>query len=343
MCLVVADGLGAESVGGVAIVDAGVLPGRVNRFFRTTDRVFRAALALDADLYHLHDPELLPVGIRLKRRGKRVVFDSHEDVPVQLLSKHYLPTGVLRQLSGAYARFERFACARFDGVVAATPFIRDKFLKINPRTVDICNYPLLEEFAPCDDWEAKRGEVCYVGGVSGVRGARELVMAMARVQSDMRLNLVGDISEPGLQAELKSMPGWSRVNDFGILDREGVRDVYERSRAGLVTLHPIPNYLDALPIKMFEYMSAGIPVIASDFPLWRQIVLAADCGVCVDPLSPAAIAEAIDNIGRSPEKARSMGLNGRKAVETRFNWKTEESKLVAFYEQVLSSAMQSLK
>lgn len=202
---------------------------------------------------------------------------------------------------------------------------------------------MLGEFAPCDDWAAKRNEVCYVGGVSGVRGARELVMAMARVQSDTRLNLVGDISEPGLQAEMKNMPGWSKVNDFGVVDRAGVRDVYERSRAGLVTLHPIPNYLDALPIKMFEYMSAGIPVIASNFPQWRQIVLAADCGVCVDPLSPAAIAQAIDDIGHSPERARAMGLNGRRAVETRFNWKTEESKLIAFYEQVLSSSMQSLK
>lgn len=341
--IVVGDGFGDQVMGGVDVHDVGKSPGRLARIVGTTGRVFKKALELDADLYHLHDPELLPVGLRLKQLGKRVVFDSHEDVPLQLLSKHYLPPWGRRSVLAAFAALEKFACSRFDGVITATPFIRDKFLKINPRTVDVCNYPVLGEFAPCDDWEAKRDEVCYVGGVSGVRGARELVLAMARVQSDMRLNLVGDISEPGLQAEMKSMPGWSRVNDFGILGREGVRDVYERSRAGLVTLHPIPNYLDALPIKMFEYMSAGIPVIASDFPLWRQIVLAADCGVCVDPLSPAAIAEAIDDIGRSPERARAMGLNGRKAVETRFNWKTEESKLVAFYEQVLSSAMQSLK
>lgn len=335
--LVVADGLGDESIDGVDIIDVGVLPGRINRVLRTSDRVFRTALALDADLYHLHDPELLPVGVRLKRRGKRVVFDSHEDVPVQLLSKHYLPPWVLRQLSAAYARFERFACARFDGVVAATPFIRNKFLKINPRTVDICNYPVLGEFAPCDDWETKRDEVCYVGGVSGVRGARELVTAMAHLQSNTRLNLVGDISEPGLRAEMVSMPGWSRVNVLGVLDRDGVRNVYERSRAGLVTLHPISNYLDALPIKMFEYMSAGIPVIASDFPLWREIVFSADCGVCVDPLNPAAIADAISEFVGDPDKAQEMGLNGRRAVEARFIWKVEEAKLLAFYEQMLSS------
>lgn len=334
--LVVADGLGAESVNGINIFDVGFLPRRVNRILRTTDRIFRAALALNADIYHLHDPELLPVGLRLKRCGMRVIFDSHEDVPVQLLSKHYLPRRVLRQLSMAYAMFERFACARFDGVVAATPSIRDKFLAINPRSVDVCNYPLLGEFSPCDNWEIKRDEVCYVGGISGGRGARELVAAMDRVQPATRLNLVGGISEPGLQVELQNMPGWSRVNDFGVLDRDGVRDVYDRSRAGLVTLHPIANYLDALPIKMFEYMSAGIPVIASDFPLWRQIVHSANCGVCVDPLSPDAIACAINEIWLNPERARIMGLNGRKAVETRFNWKTEEIKLIAFYERLLS-------
>lgn len=338
--LVVADGLGNEYVDGVGICDVGLLPGRIDRILRTTNRVYHAALALNAELYHLHDPELLPIGLRLKRHGKRVVFDSHEDVPVQLLNKHYLAPRVLRSLSAAYAGFEKFACARFDGVVAATPFIREKFSAINSRTIDVCNYPMLGEFAPCDDWDGKRDEVCYVGSVAGVRGARELVMAMARVQTGTRLNLVGAYSEPDLKAAMVRMPGWEKVNDSGVLDRDGVRDIYRRSWAGLVTLHPIANYLDALPIKMFEYMSAGIPVIASDFPLWRQIVLSADCGVCVDPLNPAAIAEAICEIGRSAPRARAMGLNGRKAVEARFNWKAEEAKLMAFYEQVLYSKKQ---
>lgn len=168
-------------------------------------------------------------------------------------------------------------------------------------------------------------------------------MAMAHVKTDVRLNLAGGFSDAAFRAELEKASGWSKVNVFGILDRDGVRDVYERSCAGLVTLHPIPNYLDALPIKMFEYMSAGIPVIASDFPLWRKIVLSANCGVCVDPLNPAAIAGAIDELRQSPARAEMMGRNGRMAVETRFNWKTEESKLVAFYERVLSSYKRSLQ
>lgn len=329
--LVVADGLGHENAGGVDIIDVGLLPGRINRIFRTTDRVFQAALGLNADIYHLHDPELIPAGLRLKWHGKRVIFDSHEDVPVQLLSKPYLNPWVLHWLSRMYAGFEKFACARFDGIVAATPFIRDKFVHINPRTVDVCNYPVLGEFTPCDNWRRKRDEVCYVGGLSAVRGARELVAALARVRADVRLNLVGAFSEHDLRAELEREPGWGRVNEWGILDRDGVRRTYENSLAGLVTLHPIPNYLEALPIKMFEYMSAGIPVIASDFPMWREIVVGNACGICVDPLDPQAIARAIDYLVTHPKEAEQMGSNGRRAVAEKYNWNVEESKLLWFY------------
>jgi glycosyltransferase involved in cell wall biosynthesis len=332
--LVVADGLGPESIEGVDIFDVGVLSGRINRILHTTRRLLRAAAELKADLYHLHDPELIPAGLRLKRLGKRVIFDSHEDVPLQLLSKPYLNPFLLSHLSGGYALFEKYACSRLDGVVAATPFIRDKFRPINSRTVDVCNYPLPDEFMPCEDWRSKRNEVCYVGGVSTVRGAKELVTAMTHVKTGVRLNLAGSFSEASFRAELQKSAGWSKVNEFGLLDRDGVSDIYSRSRAGLVTLHPISNYLDALPIKMFEYMSAGIPVIASDFPLWREIIVRNYCGLLVDPHKPEQIAAAIDELVLNPEKARLMGRNGRKAVLEKYNWRVEEQKLLAFYDQI---------
>ena len=132
------------------------------------------------------------------------------------------------------------------------------------------------------------------------------------------------------------MPGWQRVNALGFLDRAGVRDVLGRSMAGLVTFHPAPNHIDAQPNKMFEYMSAGIPVIASDFPLWREIIAGNDCGLLVDPVNPAAIAEAIDTRVNNPDMAQRMGENGRRAVEARYNWGIEEQKLLAFYEQILT-------
>ncbi|MGZ5200139.1 MAG: glycosyltransferase family 4 protein [Telluria sp.] len=329
--LVVADGAGASRDDGVRIVDVGRLPGRVSRMLRTTARVLAAARALEAEVYQLHDPELIPAGLRLKRLGKKVVFDAHADVPAQLLGKPYLGKVSGPILSRSFGAYERFACRRFDGIIAATPFIRDKFLTINPATVDVNNFPLLREFDAPAPWADKAAEVCYVGRIAAIRGIRELVRACALLRSPARLALAGAFAEPALESEVTAYPGWGRVAAHGHLDHAGVRRVLARAVAGLVTLHPVVTHLEALPVEMFEYMAAGIPVIASRFPLWRDIVEGNACGVCVDPADPVAIAAAIDHFILHPDLARRMGENGRRAVLDKYNWQPESRKLVDFY------------
>lgn len=338
MALVVADGRGDEWRDGIQIVDAGRARGRLGRMLWSTRRVLDAALELDSDIYQLHDPELLPAGLRLKRAGKQVVFDAHEDVPSQLLDKPYLGRAGARLLSQAYAFYERHACRRLDGVLAATAHIRGRLAQFNGRTLDIHNFPLPQEFETQGAWEA-RSEVCYVGSISAIRGIRELVQACALLRGPVRLALAGSFSEPGLEAEMRAHPGWLRVDAHGHLDRQGVSGVMRRAFAGLVTLLPTPSYRDALPVKMFEYMAAGIPVIASDFPAWRQIVDGNRCGLCVDPRDPGAIAAAIERLAADPELARQLGENGRQAVQRKYNWKNEADKLLRFYEELWTFAM----
>lgn len=345
-----ADGPVANRAGAVAPFRRGALAGRLERMLLTTRRVAARALALEPDMVQLHDPELLPAGLRLQRSGIHVVFDAHEDVPTQLLDKPYLAPAAARLLSAAYARYERYACARLDGLLAATPLIRARLEACNPRTLDIANYPLPEEFFPARESDGDdaghshndnadngnhdegepRAQVCYVGSISAIRGIRQLVQACDLLRTPTTLALAGGFSEPALAAEVAALPGWSRVQSLGHLDRAGVAAVMRRSCAGLVTLMPTASYRDALPVKMFEYMAAGIPVIASDFPRWRAIVDASDCGLCVDPRDPAAIAAAIDRLAGDPELATRLGANGRRAVEQRYNWRHEAQKLIRF-------------
>lgn len=335
--LVVADGNGDEINENVHIRDVGRLSGRLNRMFKTTRRVYERAMALNADVYHLHDPELIPVGVRLKQQGKRVIFDSHEDVPKQLLSKPYMHPVVRRVVATLFSWYEKYACPKFDGILTATPFIRDKFKAFNRNVLDINNFPMLGELDAMVPWDRKKNEVCYVGGITSIRGIREVVQSLDLLKSSARLNLVGRFSEPQVETQVKALAGWGCVNEHGQLGREGVRDVLGNSLAGLVTFHPMPNHIDAQPNKMFEYMSAGIPVIASDFPLWREIIEGSNCGVCVNPLDPAAIGQAIDHLVTHPELAAELGRNGQRAVNERYNWDQEASRLLAFYSTLLSA------
>lgn len=330
--LVVADGKGSEVIDGVHFHDVGLTRGRFKRMLRATGRVFNRARVIDADVYHIHDPELLPTGYKLKKLGKRVIFDSHEDVPLQILGKPYLNRPARWLISKSFALYESWVCSRLDAIVAATPFIRDKFAAINRTSVAVNNFPMLDELALIDvSWSEKSDQICYIGSMDRIRGVVEVVEAIQYVSGDTTLAFAGALRDDAVSQTLKSSKGWLRTNPLGFLDRQGVKSTLSQSQVGLVTLHPAPNYLEALPVKMFEYMAAGLPVVASDFPLWRSIVEDAKCGMCVDPLNPRDIAKAVNVLIANPVLAEEMGRNGRDAVREKYNWGIEEKTLYDLY------------
>jgi glycosyltransferase involved in cell wall biosynthesis len=328
--MVVADGLGQEDKDGIHIIDVGLPCSRINRIFKATWRVMRQARYLDADVYHIHDPELLPVAWWLKKSGRRVIYDAHEDVPRQILSKPWIPAGLRRGVSIIFEKFENTIAERMDAVVGATPYITQRFAPTAKITINVNNYPHQLKIS-CATSECKRA-VCYTGSITRIRGIRELVGAMALLPG-IKLILCGSLEDKSLERELSSHPGWKQVEYLGVVSRESVYEVMLRSDAGLVTYLPAPNHSAAQPTKMFEYMAAGLPVIASDFPLWKSILGKNDCGVCVDPASPRAIADAITFLLDHPQERARMGENGQRAVKNVFNWDTEAQVLCDFYQQ----------
>ena len=152
--LVVADGKGNETKNNVNIIDIGAKTGgRISRMTTTAKKIYTHAKALDSDIYHLHDPELIPLGLKLKKIGKKVIFDSHEDVGKDILSKEWISIYVRKIMSEIYEIYETYACKKFDYIVTATPYIRDKFIEINRNTVDINNFPILGELSNETPWD----------------------------------------------------------------------------------------------------------------------------------------------------------------------------------------------
>lgn len=311
--------------------------GRTRRMLLQTWRCYQMAKALDADVYHLHDPELIPYGLLLHWQGRKVILDLHEDLRGDILSKHWIPVPLRRAIGAAARALEHFAARRLSALVVATPHIGALFESSAARVAVIHNYPAIDELAGAADAAAavQRDSVCYVGAITAIRGIRQTVRALEIVPC--KLLLAGTFDSPALREELTGYPGWRHVEECGFVDRQRVADIMARSFCGLVTLCPEPNYMQSLPIKLFEYMSAGVPVIASDFPLWRSIIEDADCGLFVDPDVPGEIARAIDHLRSHPALAEKMGSNGRRAVERQYRWDREADRLVALYGELLAA------
>ncbi len=306
-------------------------PGRLTRMLKHTWRCYRTARRVDAAIYHFHDPELIPYGMWLKLRGWHVIYDVHEDFPRDILDKYWLPRWIRKPVSAVASAVEYVAARWFFNISAATPLIAERFRRITEKTVNINNYPWPAELVPLETSQTRKCQVCYVGNITRVRGLQPIIDALPLLPG-VTFVLCGEFSEPGYADELKARPGWSQVDFRGRVNRVQAREVMAESIAGLVTFLPIRSHLDAQPNKLFEYMSAELPVIASDFPLWREIIAGTGSGTCVDPESPEAIAAAIRRLLDNPVAARDMGKAGRKAVLNTYNWPSEAAKLVHFYQ-----------
>ena len=267
---IVADKKGNEVKSGVNIHDVGTsTKGRLSRILKTTKNVYQKAVELDADVYHFHDPEMMLYAYLLKRKGKKVIYDIHEDFPRQLLTKPYLNLFLRTIMSFFIEKIEHFCASKFDYLITATPYIRDRFLKINSDTTDVNNYPILDELHEDTEVE-KKNQVCFIGGISEIRGIETLVKACEFI--DGKLVLAGKFNNAALEQRVKSLEGWKKVEFKGFVNREEAKHIMAESKAGIVTFLPLPNHINAQPNKMFEYMSASLPVICSNFPLWRSII-----------------------------------------------------------------------
>jgi glycosyltransferase involved in cell wall biosynthesis len=333
-----------ETVNGVRIVPVGRARNRIDRFTRVLWRTYRAARRSGAEVYHLHDPELLPLGFVLKLHGKRVVYDVHENVHLDIVAKPWLPKWSKPVLGWATQAVESLAARVFDQVVPATEGIAVRFPA--GKTTRVRNAPYLAELydrAAYRPFRERAPRLVYVGGLGGLgdlKGVGLMLRAMAALppESPVRLTLGGPEPHPGFAEALRAAPGGDRVDYVGLVGRAQLKALLDDAIAGLVLYPPMPNNIESEPVKFFEFLSAGVPVISSDFPLLRGLVERWECGHAVDAMDARAVAASILALDANRDEAERLGRNGRAGIEREWNWEQEGEKLVALYERLTAPA-----
>jgi glycosyltransferase involved in cell wall biosynthesis len=313
-------------------------------------RILRIAVRDRADLYHFHDPELLPVGVLIKMlTGRPAIYDVHENYPQDILTKEWIP-GPLRQLISVVFRvFEDQAVKLMDGVVVVNQHLEQRFSH-KTRVATVRNYSRLEPFLDSEVL-ANQGDsrtapyFVYAGRVSDDRGIFECLRALKGL-GDTGAQLlcagrIGHVTDEELRALLEDRQPGKPFEYLGLLPYDEIPGLFRKALAGLLCFQPTPNNLLGTPNKLFEYMTAGIPVIARDFPFIREIVGDADCGLLVQPDDTAQIASAMAHLLHHPEEAARMGENGFRAAREKYNWQLEEKKLLSLYEELLGKCSAS--
>lgn len=321
-----------EVYNGIHIYGVQVSKNKWKRSFLGQKAVYHKCVEINADVYHFHDPELMPVGVKLKKnKNKCIIFDSHEDVPAQILTKEWLPVFLRVPISKLYARYEKRCLSCYDALVSVTPVIVDRLKKINRSTFQITNYPFINtDINDVRQWD---NSICFAGTISEQRLHHNILKVLESLPN-VKYRLAGFLSNEYL-TKLQTYSAWKQVEYVGEIPFTEVKTFIAKSSVGIVLNDYYPNvgYKQGTLgiIKFFEFMQMGIPVICTDFILWKEIIDEWKCGICVNPHDIDAIRNAIIYLIENKDIARQMGDNGRRAVIEKYNWNTQEKILLEMY------------
>lgn len=314
-----------EIVDEVKIINLQRPRNRIERMTKTVWSAYIKAVQVDADIYHFHDPELMPIALRLRKRGKRVIYDIHEDTRLQIILKKYVPPILRVLLSRAYALYEDYACRRFSALITPQQKMTLYYGNLN-KTITVENFADLSTY-PRRTSDFSKPVLFHAGGLSEDRGLYNMINAAKNITGQFDFFVAGKIDK-GAKSQFP-------LKYLGYLDQKQLLDVYRKSNIGIILYNNVGQHSMAGAVKCYEYMANSMPFIMPDFGDWLTFNQKYECGINVDVKNGKAVADAIHYLIDNPEKARALGENGRRWVEEKFSWQAAFKKLQVLYDEVI--------
>lgn len=301
--------------------------------------MFFKALRVRARVYHFHDPELIPCGILLRLLGKKVIFDIHENIAEDIFDKPWIKHQTLAYR--LFAFFEKIACTHFYVILAERSYEK-RYQKICRRWSTVQNFCDTDFFAPFEKTEYQNTlHLYYIGIILENRGILQIMELIHGLNVDgyqAHFHCVGELYSD-LDKKIKALKYYKEIEGqihfYGRLPLEQGYQLAKNMDIGLCIIWPMKNSVESYPTKLFEYMRCGLPIITSNFPLYKEVVEESNCGTCIDPMNVTELKKAVIGLHTDAEKSELMAKNGKKAVFEKYDWKSQTPILSKVYEEVL--------
>jgi glycosyltransferase involved in cell wall biosynthesis len=306
---------------------------RMERFTSFSKKAYKAAININADIYHLHDPELLQYALKFKRKGKLVIYDSHEDTVADIQRKEYIPVLLRKAITTAFGNYLNRITSKIDAVVTVTPQIVEKYKKNNENVFLVTNYPIVDDSIQVEKKEKNKETIlCFAGGIASMWSHEKIIEAISEI--DNAKYVFFGPSENDYLDILHKTKGWNKAEYRGKVPFDTVNKELWNADIGMALcqyIHGEDKEGTLGNTKLFEEMLHQLPVIATDFRLWKEVVEKNECGICVNPNDIQQIKKAIITLMENPQWAEQMGRNGRKVVLEKYNWTSQEKNLFDAY------------
>lgn len=313
-----------------------------NRIFRTLLSwllVLPKCLKQKAKIYHLHDPELLPLALILRLFRKKVIFDIHENIAEDIFDKDWI------KLKSLW--YHLYNIAEYPVLKSATIILaEDSYLKrYKGRAKNLhvihnyCDVDFFKEYK-VEAINRNKKNLFYSGILLLNRGILEIAEAIYIAKNKghiLHFHCVAELYTQVSEA-LVRLPFYddikSQFHFYGRLPLEESYTISKQCGIGLCIIHPMSNSIESYPTKLFEYMAVGLPSISSNFKLYKEVLEGNNCGTTVNPLDPQELAHSIIQVSQDEKEYINWSENGMKTVHERYSWKTEEAKLLRIYKEL---------